>query len=191
MICGLHCHKIASNANQCNFKNRSPSTFTSLYKTLVRPHLEYCAPIWSPHLAKDIDALEKVQRRATTLITSISTLTYEARLEELDLYSLFCRRQRGDLIEVFKILNSHYRIDPNDLFTLQLDSVTRGHQMKLFKPRMSRSIGQHFFSFRVIQQWNDLPHEVVLAKTVSSFKQLLDRHWAETGHGNCQRPLAY
>ena len=88
----LHCHKIASNANQVlgrlkrNFKNRSPSTFTTLYKTLVRPHLEYCAPIWSPHLAKDIDVLEKVQRRATKLITSISTLTYEARLEELDLY---------------------------------------------------------------------------------------------------------
>ena len=130
------------------------------------------------------------------LIKSIvSTLTYEARLEELDLYSLICRRQRGDLIELYKtlnsLLNSFYRIDPKDIFTLQLDSATRGHQMKLFKPRMSRSIGQHFLSFRVIQQWNGLPQEVVMAKTISSFKYLLDEYWKETGHGHCQRPSAY
>ena len=193
----LHCHKIASNANQVlgrlkrSFKNRSAPSFTLLYKTLVRPHLEYCAPIWSPHLAKDIDVLEKVQRRATKLIPSISTLSYEGRLQELDLHSLFCRRQRGDLIEVFKILNSYYQIDPKDIFTLQQDSVTRGHPMKLFKQRICRSIGQHFFNFRIIQQWNDLSDEVVLAKTVSSFKHSLDQYWRETGHGHCQRPLAY
>ena len=64
--------------------------------------------------------------------------------------------------------------------------------MKLFKPRMmSRSIGQHFFSFRVIQQWNDLPQEVVLAKKNSSFKYLLDKYWKETVHGHCQRSPAY
>ena len=118
----LHYHKIASNANQvlgrlkCSFKNRSAPSFTLLYKTLVQLHLEYCAPIWSPHLAKDIDVLEKVQRRATKLIPSISTLSYEARLQELDLHSLFCRRQRGDLIEVFKILNSYYQIDKRYLY---------------------------------------------------------------------------
>ena len=153
--------KIANNANQVlgrlkhSFKNKSAPSFTLLYKTLVRPHLEYCAPIWSPHLAKDIGVLEKVQRRTTKLIPSISTLSYEARLQELDLHSLFCRRQRGDLIEVFKILNSYYQIDPKDIFTLQ-GNVTIGHQMKLFKQRINRSIGQHFFNFRIIQQWNDL-----------------------------------
>ena len=132
--------------------------------------------------------LEKVQRRATKLITFISTLTYEARLEELDLYSLFCQRQRGDLIEVYKTLNYSIVLTQK---TLQLNSATRGHQMNLFKPRTSRSIGQHLFSFRVIQLWNDLPQEVVLAKTISSFKYLLDKYWKETGHGHCQRPLAY
>ena len=92
---------------------------------------------------------------------------------------------------MFKILNSYYQIDPKDIFTLQQDSVTRGHQMKLFKQRISRSIGQHFFNFRIIQQWNDLPDEVILAKTISSFKHSLDQYWRETGHGHCQRPLAY
>ena len=91
---------------------------------------------------------------------------------------------------MFKILNSYYQIDPKYIYTLQLDSITRGHQMKLFKQRISRSIGQHFFNFRIIQQWND-PDEVVLAKTISSFKHSLDQYWRETGHGHCQRPLTY
>ena len=170
MSSSLHCHKTASNANQVlgklkhNFKIRTPSTFITLYKSLVWPHLEYCAPIWSPHLAKHIEVLEKVRRRATELITSISTLTYEARLEELDLYSLFCWRQRGDLIEVYKTLNSFYCIDPKDIFTLQLDSATRGHQMKLSLSLEWVEVLVNIFSFRVIQQWNDLPQEVVLEK---------------------------
>jgi len=148
MNTSLHCHKIASNTYQVlgrlkrSFKSRQPSTFTMLYKSLVRPHLEYWAIIWSP---KDIEILDRVQRRATKLITSISTLNYEARLEKLQLYSFYCRRQRGDLIEAFKILNSYYHIDSNDIFTLQHDTNTRGHEIKLFKPKIMNSNGQHFF----------------------------------------------
>ena len=56
----------------------------------------------------------------------------------------FCRRQRGDLIEVFKILNSHYQIDPKDIFTLRQDSVTRGHQMKLFKKELAEALVNTF-----------------------------------------------
>ena len=65
MSSSLHCHKIASSANQvlgrlkCSFKYRSAPPFTMLYKVLIRHHLEYCAPIWNPHFAKDIDVLER------------------------------------------------------------------------------------------------------------------------------------
>jgi len=79
-----------------------------LYKTLVRSHLEYCTPTRRPYLALDIDVLEKVQRRATKLIPSVFRLPYEARFEELDIHSLYCRQQRGYLIKMFKFLNSHY-----------------------------------------------------------------------------------
>ena len=88
-----------------------------------------------------------------------------------------------------QILNSYYNINPEDVFTLQQGNATRGHQMKLFKRRINTSISQHFFTSRVIQ--HRLPEEVVMAETISTFKQLLDRHWIETGHGHCQRPLAY
>ena len=56
-------------------------------------------------MAKDIDSLDKVQRRATKLVTSLAKLTYEQRVRHLRLQSLYCRRQRGDLIETFKIQN--------------------------------------------------------------------------------------
>ena len=127
-----------------------------LYKILIRPHLEYCAPIWNPHFAKDIDVLEKVQRRVTKLIPSITILSYEARLEELNIHSPLCRRQRGDLIEAYKILNSYQNINPEDIFTLQQGNATKGHQMKLLKRRINTSISQHFFTFRVFQHWNNL-----------------------------------
>ena len=63
----------------------------------------YCVQTWSPYLARDIDTLEKVQRRATKHLRGLAHLTYESRLEILDLYSLYCRRQRGDMIETYKI----------------------------------------------------------------------------------------
>ena len=58
--------------------------FTFLYKTYVRPHLDYCSSIWS---AKDIDILEKVQKRATRLIKGFDKLPYDQRLKSLGLFS--------------------------------------------------------------------------------------------------------
>ena len=86
------------------FKFINKDSFTILYKTYIRPHLEFCIQAWNPSLKKDIHTLEKVQRRATKLVPGIRHLEYPDRLEMLNLYSLEQRRERGDLIEVFKIL---------------------------------------------------------------------------------------
>ena len=45
------------------FKNKSRVIMLPLYKSMVRPHLDYCIQAWKPHLRKDVDKLEKVQRR--------------------------------------------------------------------------------------------------------------------------------
>ena len=51
-----------------------------LYKAIVRPHLEYCIQAWRPYRKKDIDKLERTQRRATKMIPELRDLSYESRL---------------------------------------------------------------------------------------------------------------
>ena len=88
-----------------------------MYKTYVRPQLEYCAPTWSPYLTKDIDTLEQVQHCATKLVKSLSLWR---RLISLQLPSLYSCRQLSDLIETFKILHDFTIVELGTAFTLKL-----------------------------------------------------------------------
>jgi len=84
-----------------NFVDRSQETIIFLYKSLVRPHLEYCCQLWRPYYKKDIKLIEGVQRRATKLVTGMQELNYNDGLKRLGLQRLEGRRMRSDLIETF------------------------------------------------------------------------------------------
>ena len=104
-----------------------------LYKTIVRPHLEYCIQAWRPYRKKGIDMLEKVQRRATKMIQKLRNISCEMRLKECGLTTLEIRRLRGDQIAVFEILNGYENIDRNIFFTVKEERRTRGHGVTLAK----------------------------------------------------------
>ena len=149
-----------------------------LFCALVRPHLEFGNVAWSPRLKKDIEIIEKVQERATKVIPGMKGLTYEQRLKKMKLPSLKYRRKRGDLIEVFKYVNGHYSTKEN-LLTKDTSTRTRGHAHKLLKKSCNLNVRQHFFSFRVVNTWNNLPSTVIEATSLNSFKARLDKHFAD------------
>ncbi|MEW8545255.1 MAG: reverse transcriptase family protein [Candidatus Thiodiazotropha sp.] len=163
--------------------------FVSLYKSLVRPHLEYATTVWSPMFKKDSVILENVQRRATRMVNTISNLSYEDRLKRLGLPSLEYRRLRADMIEVYKILNGIEKVDVNKFFTITDSNTTRGNDLKLFKKRSRLNIRANVFSNRVTNNWNSLPNYVILAPSLNAFKSRLNKHW----HGHVQKftPFCY
>ena len=116
------------------------------YKTIVRPHLEYCIQAWRPYRKKDIDMLERVQRRATKMIQKLRNISYEMRLNECGLTTLETRRLRGDQIEVFKILNGYENIDRNIFFTVKEERKTRGHGVTLAKKQCRLDIFFYFLT---------------------------------------------
>ena len=95
-----HCQNKVNVANKTmryikhTFKYIDEDMFVLLYRSLVRPHLEYASCIWSPYLKYNIDAIERVQRRATKMVESIKDLSYSQRLEKLSLETLEYRGRR-------------------------------------------------------------------------------------------------
>ena len=160
-----------------SFQLLDRTTLPLLFKTLVRPHLEYGNVAWGPFNRADQKLVERVQRRATRLVEEIRTEPYAERLRLLGLPSLYYRRRRGDMITVFQLLHGGVDLDPALFFTLSSTS-TRGHQWKISKPEAVTRIRRNSFAVRVVNDWNALPNHVVSAATVNQFKARLDSHWA-------------
>ena len=180
----FHTHTAAASkkANQIlgiikkSYTTRDKLTITLLYKAMVRPHLEYGNTIWGPYYQSDIKMIESIQRRATKLVPGLKDKSYEERLKELKLPSLVYRRRRGDLIQMFKIINGLVRMNVSTLFSPS-DSNTRGHSKRVFKKHAVKFPRTNFFSQRIVNDWNSLPTDIVNAPTINTFKNRLDKFW--------------
>ena len=127
----------------------------------------------------DIEILEKVQRRAVNLISGLKGVSYEEKLKELGVLSLEKRRKRFDLIQTYKILSGIDQVDSSIWFrtvgaNAQRLTRTTAYCKNLIPNKSKTEMRHNFFSNRVVNTWNRLPTEVKEARTLNSFKKLLD-----------------
>lgn len=168
-----------------NFESMNREMFQILYSTLVRPHLEYAATIWSPYLKSQKDTIDKVQQRATKLIPNLRKKEYKDRLKELNLMSTEVRRKRGDMITTFKILKGKVDLG-RSIFQVNTESRTRGHNLKLVINRARTDYRKYFFTNRVCKDWNDLGKEVIESSSVEIFKKAYDHRQDSKRRGGPQ-----
>jgi len=120
--------------------------------------------------------LERVQHRFTRMFSDLKKLPYKERLNRLGLWSLEERRNRADLIELFKMVKGFSALSWTQFLSwTTVTNSTRGHNWKLTKSHHQSEICHHFFSQRSINRWNSLSPEAVDAPSINSFKNHLEK----------------
>ena len=153
--------------------------FSMLYKSLVRPILEYAVPVWCPYLVKDIHALECVQRRASRLALNQrkGEMSYEDRCQLLNWPTLCERRTYLSLVECYKIVFSCYHLKFEDVFEFTTTKSTRAkHPYKLYVKPARLNCYKNSFFIRIVKHWNSLPRDIVEAQSLQLFKSKLKSH---------------
>ena len=119
----------------------SRSLLCPAFELYVLPILMYLSSAWSPKLKRDIDSLEKVQRRYTKLICNLRKLPYKERLRELNAHSLSNRRIYADMIFIYKCLHDNINFPTCDFGLVLVASATKGCGCRL-RQRIANIINQ-------------------------------------------------
>ena len=137
--------------------------------THIRPTLEYASVVWNPHLQKDINKLERIQRAATRWVPELKDLSYEERLKILNLPTLEARRTRGAFITLYKCTTGMMETDIQNFIPFS-ERTTRGTNKKIQQKRGNKDVRKYFFPINITEKWNGLPEHIVNAKNINQLK---------------------
>ena len=157
------------------FYSRDKFVMLTLFNSLVRSRLEYCAQIWDPSKIKQINKLEQLQRSFTRRIINMGSFNYWERLRELKIFSLQRRREKLTLVYVWKIKN---KVVPNDI-NLEFCFNHRKSCIQAVVRPMPRVRGRLLtmfetsFQIKAAKLWNKIPNNITNIDNLSNFKKKL------------------
>ena len=158
-----------------NLKVSNESTKTAAYSSLIRPILEYCCTVWSPHTQEYINKLEMVQRRAARYVTNRyhNTSSVTSMLDHLEWESLEARRTKCQLTMMFKIIHDLVDIPQEEYLTPASKRTRTRHSHKFRQIPASSDYYLNSFFPKTVRLWNSLPATVADAPSLVLFKREL------------------
>ncbi|MCG8032702.1 MAG: reverse transcriptase domain-containing protein [Candidatus Thiodiazotropha taylori] len=179
-----HITRITASANKSlgflrrNLKAQNPQLRERAYKAVVRPKLEYAAPVWDPHTQDDIGKIEMVQRRAARwVLNDYSTHSKVSKmLEKLSWRTLEQRRADSRLVLFYKIIHGYVAV-PLPTYIVPISRASRRTTHSLAYRQIQTRTDYYKYSFYplTIVQWNCLPSTVATLTTIDSFKRAVSQ----------------
>lgn len=180
----VHINNIVSQATRKTnmlflvFKSKNPTVLLKAYTVYVRSILEYGTPVYSPSFTTDVKSLEHVQLsflKRLCVRCNIKFTNYKSLCKRFNLETLYYRRRINDLCFLYNInLNDNVsNLHISNLFA-QRSTRTRGQPCKLYPLfPCSTNIQKHFFTCRVLDDWNKLPAHVLTYSSVTTFRSFV------------------
>ena len=188
-----HINNITSKGNrvlnmlQRNMHSCPKTVKEKVYRTLVRPIIEYCSPIWDPHKTNQIKKIEKIQHKAARFVINrpyirknkSNQISATTIVKSLNWPTLETRRQIQRHITLHKIIKNKMAI-PSTYLPNHTNRSTRHTSTDKFHCPQS-NIDAHKYSLipRTITERNGLPQEIITTETTEKFKETIQNHYLE------------
>lgn len=179
----IHIQNVVSSSNKLvgwalrTFRRRSKAVMMTIWKSLIQPKLDYCSQLWSPNDQTSILKIENVARHFTAQVSGLDDQDYWERLHSLRLYSQERRRERYQIIFIWKVLQGFVQ----GYSVSSQQNPRRGRLIVLDRyhstaPAPVRKAREASLSVKGAQLFNSIPRSLrdISTGTVDQFKAGLD-----------------